>query len=199
MTSPKDQRLARLVACIALGRCVALGELRQGAPESEPDREWREAFLMTHLFAGFPRAVEAALVLARAGGLGEPDSQEQEEVQAPLAAGQALFQTVYAEQTGAVTSALRGAHPLLESWILGHAYGRVLSRPGISPARRELLAIAALAALGQERQLGSHVRGALRCGAEPLQIIGILDSIADLVDPGDLQRAKRLVSDVCSL
>jgi 4-carboxymuconolactone decarboxylase len=44
-------------------------------------------------------------------------------------------------------------------------YGRVLSRPGLVARERELITVAALAALGWERQLVSHLLGARRVGA----------------------------------
>lgn len=201
--NPKDTRLARLQATIALGLWQDLGELRRTAPEGEPDAEWREAFLMAHLFAGFPRAVEAALVLQRAGGLGSPGPAEvapepasaEPAIPAPAGreAGLPLFRTIYAQQTEPVLEILRGAHPAFEEWVLDHAYGRVLSRPGLSAARRELLACAALAALGQDRQLGSHARGAVRCGALPGNVLGVLDAIADLVEPERLARCREVV------
>ncbi len=89
---------------------------------------------------------------------------------------------------------LSRGHPEFERWVLEHAYGRVLSRPGISPDRRELLAVVALAALGQERQLASHARGALRCGATSTETAEALESVADLVEPERLEDARRLVS-----
>ncbi len=192
-TAEKDARLARLQAVIALGDWKSLRELRHAAPAGEPDAEWREAFLMSHLFAGFPRAVEASLVLQRAGGLGEPSAEECATEPTEPAAGRPLFETIYAGQTETVLGMLRGGHPAFEEWILGHAYGRVLSRPGLSAARRELLACAALTALGQDRQLGSHVRGALRCGAAMGQIEAMLDAIADLVEASQFERCREVV------
>src|SRR5688500_8150123 len=67
----KDQRLIRLVAAIVLGRWDEVEHLRKSAPSSEPDRAWREAVLMSHLFGGVPRLVEAYEVLERVGGLGQ--------------------------------------------------------------------------------------------------------------------------------
>ena len=65
-------------------------------------------------------------------------------------------------------------HPDLASWILEDGYGRVLARPGLPAGERELLAVAALAALGLDRQLESHVRGARRLGAAPSRIRAVL-------------------------
>ena len=79
-------------------------------------------------------------------------------------------------------------------WIAEHAYGRVLSRPGLDGASRELVAVAALAALGHDRQLASHARGAVRCGARPGDVLAILDAVADLVPAERLGRARDIVA-----
>src|SRR5262249_53149015 len=82
------------------------------------------------------------------------------------AAGRAVFERIYAEKTAAVLNYLRGLDPAVAAWIGEHAYGRVLSRPGLVARERELFSVAALIATGQEKQLLSHVLGALRCGAD---------------------------------
>jgi alkylhydroperoxidase/carboxymuconolactone decarboxylase family protein YurZ len=60
---------------------------------------------------------------------------------------------------------LRGFHPDLHDFVLESAYGRVLSRPGLPPAERELLAVGSLAAMEQIPQMIAHARGARRFGA----------------------------------
>lgn len=190
---PRDARLARLFTAIVLGDWGALRAARAAAAPGEPDRSWREALLQAHLFAGFPRVVEACGVLAEVGGLGRPEPGEIAGEPDRPERGRALFDRIYADGAERVRAALTAGHPDLASWIEGHAYGRVLSRPGLDPARRELLAVAGLAATGQERQLASHARGALRCGARPEALAGVLDAVADLIAPDDLARARRVV------
>jgi len=189
-----DRRLLRFFLACVLGRWDEVRRLRAEAPAGEADRSWREALLQVHLFAGVPRQVEAAGVLEAAGGLGRPDAGEIEGGADVRARGSALFDRIYAEDSPAVRAMLARGHPEFERWVLEHAYGRVLSRPGLAPDRRELLAVAALAALGQERQLASHARGALRCGATQAEIVGALDAVADLADsPGRIESARRLI------
>jgi 4-carboxymuconolactone decarboxylase len=54
--------------------------------------------------------------------------------------------------------------------MIAEGYGRVLSRPGLGALERELLTVAALAALGWEPQLASHLLGARRLGASLAQL-----------------------------
>jgi 4-carboxymuconolactone decarboxylase len=79
--------------------------------------------------------------------------------------GAALLKRVYGAAYGRLVPAVRALHPDLAVWMEEHGYGRVLGRGGLGLLERELITVAALAALGWERQLVSHVLGALRVGA----------------------------------
>jgi alkylhydroperoxidase/carboxymuconolactone decarboxylase family protein YurZ len=191
--SPTERTLARLSVAIALGNWQELRELRLAAPAGEPDRRWREAVLQAHLFAGFPRVVEACGVLEEHGGLGAPDADEARTDGDRFPEGRALFDRVYGGKAGGVRAALEGYHPVLARWIEGHAYGRVLARGGLSAAQRELFAVACLAALGQERQLASHARGAVHVGASARALRETLDAVVDLVDAETLRRSHKVL------
>ncbi|MBK7643375.1 MAG: carboxymuconolactone decarboxylase family protein [Planctomycetes bacterium] len=194
--SPAERRLARVFTSAVLGRFDVLAQLRRDAPPGEPDRSWREALLQVHVFAGFPRGVEAYAVLEAQGGLGLPDADEEDRAAVPelRARGEQLFRRIYEHDAPAVQAMLARQHPQFERWVLEHAYGRVLARAGLAPRMRELLAVCALASLGQERQLASHVRGALRCGGTRADLEEVLAEIADFIEPLEhLERAQRVV------
>jgi 4-carboxymuconolactone decarboxylase len=195
-----ERRLLRLFTAAVLGRFDEVVRVRRAAGPGEPDRSWREAVLQVHVFAGFPRLVETYGALASAGGLGELDAGELAGAGVDAARdgvardrGRALFERIYAADAPAVRAMLERHHPDFARWIEEHAYGRVLARPGLSADRRELLSVAALAALGQERQLASHARGSLRCGATRAELDTALECIADLVEPARLEQARRIV------
>jgi 4-carboxymuconolactone decarboxylase len=57
-----------------------------------------------------------------------------------------------------------------QDFLTRYAWGEVWSRPGLSRAERSMLTLAALAALRQEAELATHVRGALRNGLTADQI-----------------------------
>lgn len=196
--SGKEIRLLRLSTAIVLGRWDEVRALRAAAPLGEPDREWREAVLQTHLFAGFPRLVEAYALLGECGGLGEHEPSELESEHPALARGRALFDRIYASDAPRVRGQLAAGHADFARWIEEHAYARVLARPGLASDRRELLASCALAALGQERQLASHARGSLRCGASPAELEEALASVADLLGAERLERARRIVARIAA-
>ena len=62
--------------------------------------------------------------------------------------------------------------------MIVEGYGKVLSRPALDLARRELCIVAACAASRQERQLHSHLHGALHAGASKAAITDTLGAVA---------------------
>ena len=201
----RDLRLVRLFTACVLGRWDEVRAQRAEAAPGEPDRRWREVVRQVHVFAGFPRLVEAYGVLAEAGGLGAADDGERTQQHADAAdagralaaereRGRALFERIYGRDAEAVRALLEGHDADFAAWIEGHAYGRVLARPGLEPALRELCAVAALAALGQQRQLASHARGSLRLGAAADALERALDAVGDLIGPERLLEARRVVA-----
>jgi 4-carboxymuconolactone decarboxylase len=174
-----DARRARLVtlfAAVVTHDRATLEAVRRAAPVGEPDAAWREVVLMAHLFCGFPRTLAAFEVLERVGGVGAPSEQELSAADSVVdAEGAALFDRIYGSSADTVRDALRGFHPDLARWIAEHAYARVLARPALEPATRELCAVAALAITGHDRQLASHARGAIRCGATAVDVQATLD------------------------
>ena len=72
--------------------------------------------------------------------------------------------------------------------MIVEGYGKVLGRPQLDLARRELCVVAACAIARQDRQLHSHLHGALHAGASPAQVDAALLAIADLLDSDDVKR-----------
>jgi 4-carboxymuconolactone decarboxylase len=138
-----------------------------------------EAMLQAVLFFGFPRVIQAFAWLDDAWS--PPRDAERPEpvpVERHAAAGEAMFRGVYGRHADRVLANLQMHHPELRSFVVEAAYGRVLSRAGLDPKQRELLACAALAILDQERQLTSHALGALRFGAEGAEVLAVLDAVS---------------------
>ena len=71
-------------------------------------------------------------------------------------------------------------------------YGKVLSRPALDLKRRELCIVAACATARQDRQLHSHLYGALHAGASPAEVRDALDSVGDIVGSAYLARYHQL-------
>ena len=52
-----------------------------------------------------------------------------------------------------------------------HLFGEVWARPGLSIRDRELITVSVIAALGRERQLRLHLRGALNAGLSREELV----------------------------
>ena len=52
---------------------------------------------------------------------------------------------------------------------------------------------ALLLATGQDRQLASHARGSVRCGATRAEVLAVLDVIDGLARPERLERARTVL------
>jgi len=131
---------------------------------------------MLHLYAGFPssieflralRAVDPPTLRSRARR-GPPGASK--DASSPHTRGARLCARVYGPEYTRLRSFMRDLSPDLDRWMIAGGYGRVLSRPGLGLVERELCTVAALAALGWERQLDAHRLGAARVGASVAEV-----------------------------
>lgn len=141
-------------------RRALLAAQRQGTSRLAAE----ESALMLMLYAGYPSALESLRVLNDAWPGRASRTQEGTPARWRLQ-GAALCGRVYGRAYAKLIPMVQELHPDLAVWMVEHGYGRVLARPGLSARERELVTIAALAALGWERQLVSHLLGARRVGA----------------------------------
>lgn len=145
-----------------------------------------ELLLQTYLFAGFPRVINAFFTWQRwASEQGIDRGEPRVEPERPAAwreRGEALFREVYEGSFDALQLRLARLHPELAEWTLVEGYGKVLARPGVDAGRRELAAIGALVAQGAaDRQLVSHLRGAIHVGVPPDRVAEAARAAAEAV------------------
>ena len=128
---------------------------------------------MLPLYAGFPAAIEYLRALSageRPRTIARGRASNPGGVRTIRARGERLCVRVYGPEYRRLRSFMRALSPELDAWMIEEGYGRTLSRPGLSVVERELVTVAALAALGWERQLDAHRRGAERVGARPAEV-----------------------------
>ncbi|MHB1312045.1 MAG: carboxymuconolactone decarboxylase family protein [Gemmatimonadaceae bacterium] len=189
--------LIRLAARIAGGSELDVrAGLEETATSGTPAIWVEEVILQSYLFAGFPRTLNAAREWRRQGqgegrgvgqgegrGVGEGDFR---------ALGEATCALVYGKFYEKLRHNIFELHPELDDWMIEEGYGKVLSRPGLDLARRELCIIAACVAAGQDRQLHSHLHGARNVGVPDSVIAGSLAALAGAVPLDNLSRAMLL-------
>lgn len=197
LSGSEARALSRLGAAGAAGDsdllCAALADLAGHVPADGIE----ELLLQTAVFAGYPRAINAfytwqgwasrAGLVRRSRGVEPPDPEEWRR------RGEELCRLVYGGGYEALQERLGRLHPALAEWTLVEGYGKILSRPGIDPARRELAATGALIALRAERQLRPHLRGAVHAGA-PVPLVADAAMAAAAEHGGETWVADLLVT-----
>ncbi len=153
-----------------------------------------EVILQTYLFAGFPRALNSAREWRRISGVKAPE-QDAYAIDDPAirrSFGERTCSTVYGRSYRRLRDNIHDLHPALDRWMVEDGYGKVLSRAPLDLARRELCVMAACAIARQDRQLHSHLHGALHAGASETTVASALSVIAPLLDADDVVRYRGL-------
>jgi len=160
-----------------------------------------EVILQSYLFAGFPRTLNAARIWRAVSGIAAPVNDHDAELRNDsdwVSRGEETCSVVYGESYEMLRENIRTLHPALDSWMITDGYGKVLSRPALDLRSRELCIVAACAASGQQRQLHSHLHGALNAGASASEVESVFDSLTDLIDADEVARYRSLLSRVAS-
>ncbi len=152
---------------------------RRGKLRGQRREDFEETLLQAVLFAGFPRVVSAFETLAEAWPTDTAPRGGALPVAEQAAAGQDLFAAIYGRNEKAVHAMLRSFHGEFHDFVLEAAYGRILTRPGLSGRVREMLATGVLAAQDQRRQFAGHGRGAMHLGATRDELREVLVTVFD--------------------
>jgi 4-carboxymuconolactone decarboxylase len=202
--------LVRLSAVVTAGTEVDVrSALTACTTAATPDGWIEELILQSYLFAGFPRALNAAREWRKSQGDSPGDSPGDSQGEGAAARspniddippsldgwrerGEETCSTVYGRFYEKLRANIAGLHPALDDWMIVDGYGKVLGRPGLDLARRELCIIAACVAAGQDRQLHSHLHGALHAGAAADVITETLSALYGVVDAGYAGSARML-------
>ena len=191
----EERALVRLAAEIAAGtEADVRAELARAQQDARA--EWiEEVILQSYLFAGFPRTLNAAREWRKVSGREAPHFDEGERLDRAdewRRQGEETCAIVYGPFYEKLRNNIRALHPALDAWMIVEGYGKVLSRPALDLARRELCIVAACAASRQDRQLHSHLHGALHAGASESAISDTLSAISTMVSPDDAARYRML-------
>lgn len=189
------RRLVRLAAVATSGGEEDIRAALAQAVDNVPDLWIEELLLQTYLFAGFPRALNAMREWRRIRHVradGAPSPARPGAVDDWREAGEATCAVVYGPMYERLRSNIRALHPALDDWMLVDGYGKVLSRPGLDLRHRELCIVAACAAAEQDRQLHSHLHGAVNVGVPPAVIDMTIAALADIIGAARLETVRLL-------
>ena len=131
--------------------------------------EVEETILQSYLFLGYPTMLQALGVFREL--VPEAASVESNfDVDDWRKRGERVCSTVYGGQYEKLRENVTRLHPDAEQWMLAEGYGKVLARGALDLKTRELCIVALLAAQDAQRQLYSHLRGALQAGASLAEV-----------------------------
>jgi 4-carboxymuconolactone decarboxylase len=148
-----------------------------------------EALLQSYLFLGYPAALNAIALWRRLSGRAAPEPSAQDP-EAWGRRGEEVCRVVYGRAYEELRANVRALHPDMERWMVVEGYGKVLGRPGLALAQRELCIVALLAVQDAPRQLYSHLRGALHAGAAEAEVEAALADAAELSAPAARAHAR---------
>ena len=189
-------RIAGAIAGLPEGQVRSL--MSEALDEVDPISV-EEIILQSYLFAGFPRTLNAMRAWRSVSERPAPAIDVEvspADFETWRGRGEETCAIVYGESYEKLREHIRELHPALDEWIIVDGYGKVLSRPGVDLRTRELCVVAACAVSGQQRQLHSHLHGALNAGSSPGEIAGVLDALGDLISRDDLARYRQLLQKV---
>ena len=186
------RRLVRVAAIVAAGTESEVRDALADAESTVPHQWIEELLLQTYLFAGFPRALNAFREWRRRVPAPREGAAPPMDVAAWEARGRETCRAVYGRMYDKLRENIDALHPALDSWMIVEGYGKVLSRPDLDLQRRELCIVAACVASGQDRQLHSHLHGALNVGVPAAVVRQALDALQSVVADDRLGAARLL-------
>jgi 4-carboxymuconolactone decarboxylase len=196
---PPTRALVILAAQAAGGEETDIRAAVASALADCPEPWVEELVLQTYLFAGFPRALNTAREWRRASGTtgsaspaGGAGADPAEHARDWKLRGEATCATVYGDAYARLRTNIAALHPALDTWMIVEGYGKVLSRPGLDLPRRELCIVAACAHTRQERQLHSHLHGALNAGAPAESVTATFDALEAVLAPEAMRSSRML-------
>lgn len=197
---PATLELVRLAAVIAAGTEAEMRTAFAHAAPVVPALWVDELLLQSYLFSGFPRALNAArewrAVSPSSAPARESDAPDSEADVDWRTRGEATCSAVYGTMYEKLRLNIRALHPALDESMLVEGYGRILGRPALDLARRELCIVAACAVTEQHRQLHSHLHGALNVGVSPAALAAAIDGLHDLLGDARLRSLRLLLARV---
>ena len=157
--------LIEVSAALAVGAAGRLDSALRAAAGVAPAEAVEEILLQSYLFLGYPAALRGMAAWRRVSERPAPPAPTQDETNWEKR-GEATCARVYGGQYERLRANIAALHPDMEQWMVREGYGKVLGRPGVDLATRELCIVALLSPQDAAPQLYSHLRGALNAGAD---------------------------------
>jgi 4-carboxymuconolactone decarboxylase len=192
---PACRALLRVAAALGTRDASVIRGALEDARTDADATAVEEVILQSHLFIGFPDALNALGVWREVCACPAPPPSS-EDAAGWEARGERVCATVYGANYGKLRENVRALHPDFEGWMVTGGYGRVIGRPGLDLATRELCIAALLAVWRVPRQLHSHLRGALNAGASVAEVDEAVDVACGMMDAALAAEVRALWAEV---
>ncbi len=176
--------LVRVSAALASGGGQLLEQELVAAAQLARHDQVEEALLQSYLFLGYPAALDGLARWRESSGAPPPRPTPDDWPRWEERGGE-VCRRVYSSQYDGLRANVCRLHPDLDRWMVSEGYGKVLGRPEMELPTRELCIVAILAVIGAKRQLHSHLRGALSCGADAEEVAAALAEALTFVGEGE--------------
>ncbi len=181
--------LAIYSAAIAISDKQVLDQAIKTARRCDIDRQsLYEIILQSYLFLGFPRMLEAAdhfdQHFPSERQSEPPEKISPDEADRWYGDGLALCRKIYGTNYQRLEARVSSMAPEVFRWMIIEGYGKVLSRPVVDIVDRELSIIAFLIVENRQRQLHSHIKGAINAGVSPTLLRQVVDDIGFASEAG---------------
>lgn len=143
-----------------------------------PNKKLYEALLQNYLFAGYPSAIVSLKILSKHTRLIRNNSSDDMNLYHFTERGIKICKAIYGNKYNKLISNVKNFSPELSKWLVLEGYGKVLGREGLALKERELCIVSVLTALQFEKQLFSHINGAIRVGATRNDIIAVIENLS---------------------
>jgi 4-carboxymuconolactone decarboxylase len=174
--------LTAVSAALTSGGDAGLERALRSALDVVETAEVEETLLQSYLFLGYPAALRGFAAWRRISGRAAPSRATADE-DVWERRGEATCGRVYGGQYERLRRNIAALHPDMERWMVMEGYGKVLGRPGLDLATRELCIVALLAGQDAVPQLYSHLRGALNAGADEGLVGHVVEQLLELLPP----------------
>jgi 4-carboxymuconolactone decarboxylase len=193
---PEARRaLLRLAAALGTRDQAAVRVAMEAAARAAEPGAVDEVILQSHLFVGFPDALNALGLWREVSGTPAPASLG-EDPAGWEARGERVCAAVYGANYGRLRENVCALHPDVDGWMVAGGYGRVIGRPGLDLVTRELCIAALLAVWNVPRQLHSHLRGALNAGASAAEVDEAVEVACGCLDEAAAGRVRALWGEI---
>jgi 4-carboxymuconolactone decarboxylase len=192
---PPRLALVRVAAALATRDPAAVRAALDQAAAVADATGVEEVILQSHLFVGFPDALNALATWRECSGTAAPAASGETAAEWE-ARGEGVCHAVYAGNYAKLRENVRGLHPDFEGWMVTGGYGRVIGRPGLDLATRELCIAALLAVWNVPRQLHSHLRGALNAGARVDEVDQAVEVACGMISPTAREAVRALWGEI---